>query len=139
MAERAPASRSLFGRGPSVTLGAMDLVRVFVYGSLKRGFLHHDVMRGARFVRRATVYGYCLRVVGQYPAMVPEPDGSVQGEVYGVTPEHLAALDEFEDCPDLYRREAVRLGDGSTAFAYTMTEHVTRGAPRVAGGLWSER
>ena len=58
----------------------MGSVRLFVYGSLKRGGRHHDELAGAVFLGPATtVPGYRLEPLGEYLALVsvppqPEPE-----------------------------------------------------------------
>lgn len=112
--------------------------RVFVYGSLKRDFEHHSVIRGARLVlERATVAGR-LYVAGRYPAVVLGGTGRVYGEVYVVTTEQLERLDEFEDVPHLYQRSVATADDGSEVIVYTMTAEAVRGCPLVASGEWRE-
>jgi len=114
-------------------------VTLFVYGSLKRGFANADRLDGAVFVRRArTAPGYRLHVVGGYPALVAAGGGVVCGEVYGVTVEHLAALDAFEGVPSLYERASVELDDGETAEAYVMSEARVSGYAIVPGDEWVE-
>jgi gamma-glutamylcyclotransferase (GGCT)/AIG2-like uncharacterized protein YtfP len=97
--------------------------RLFVYGSLRRGGRHHDRMREAEFESiGATSPGYELLRYGDYPGLVPaEGAGVVRGEVYRVSEMLLKHLDEFEACPDLYRREWVTLEDGSQAMAYLLS------------------
>jgi len=94
-------------------------VRLFVYGSLRKGERHHDRMRGAEFEGPArTTTGFRLIRHGDYPALVAGGEGSVEGEVYRVDAALLDELDEFEGCPELYRRERVMLDDGSFAETY---------------------
>jgi gamma-glutamylcyclotransferase (GGCT)/AIG2-like uncharacterized protein YtfP len=113
-------------------------VRLFVYGSLKRGLVHHDQLAAAVFESEAeTAPGYALYVVGDYPALVLDGGaGHVQGEVYQVGEELLAALDVFEDCPRLYQRVCVRLADGREALAYFMPGERVAGCPRLGGCRW---
>ncbi len=111
-------------------------VRLFVYGSLKRGELHHDEMAGACFVRETrTAARYTLLDVGPYPALVGEGDTAVEGEVYEVDAALLRRLDEFEEHPEVYRRATIELEDGARAIAYLF--RASAGDPRViAGGRW---
>jgi gamma-glutamylcyclotransferase (GGCT)/AIG2-like uncharacterized protein YtfP len=110
-------------------------VRLFVYGTLKRGFVREDLMAGAILEERATTQcGYALHDLGDYPALVAATEGTVVGEVYSVDPEHLDALDRYEGCPELYRRESILLQDGSRAEAYVMSADRVRGHPRIDGG-----
>lgn len=91
---------------------------LFVYGSLKRGARHHDELMAARFLATArTAPRYSLSSHGEYPALVPGAE-VVSGELYEVTPELLERLDEFEGCPEFFRRASVSLEDGREAMAY---------------------
>ncbi len=115
-------------------------MRLFVYGSLKRGFRHHEQLRGAECLGEArTAHGWSLRLQGEYPALVREGAGVVHGEVYSASARLLERLDAFEDVPHLYQRVEVDLSDGSRAQAYAMSHEAVRDAPVVAGGCWIER
>ncbi len=119
----------------------MSPVLVFVYGSLKRGFRHHDVLGQAVFLRELrTAPGFRLVRYGQYPALVPAPDapGSVAGELYQVDSGDLPRLDKFEDVPDLYQRDSILLEDGTPAEAYVISERRAALHPIISGGVWLE-
>jgi len=91
-------------------------VRLFVYGSLKRGGKHHDELAGAVWIGAvSTAPRYGVITSGGYPALVAG-SSSVSGELYGVTLDALPVLDAFEG-PG-YRRALVELVDGSQADAY---------------------
>src|SRR5438477_11415216 len=97
---------------------AVHPTRLFVYGTLKRGFPGEAHMNGSRFEGPATTgRGYALYDLGRYPAVVVIGQGTVTGEVYWVTREHLARLDEYEGCPSDYARESLVLAAGSLAEA----------------------
>lgn len=102
-------------------------LRLFVYGSLRRGGQHHEELRGSRFLGEArTTPGFALTTLGPYWALVPAPGqaSSVPGELFDVTEDLLLALDEFEG--DGYERGEVPLaasenhprGQPSSALAY---------------------
>lgn len=57
---------------------------------------------------RATLPDHRL-VFRTWVDVVPSPGDSVQGALYEIGARDLAALDEFEDCPTLYRRVGVRV------------------------------
>lgn len=73
-------------------------VLVFIYGTLKRSGSHNHLLEGASFVAEAvTESRYRLYDCGWYPAMVADERGvSIEGELWRVPSEMLAALDEFE-------------------------------------------
>lgn len=96
-------------------------LRVFVYGALRQGALHSWRMDSSSFIARGTVRGTLVKI-DWYPGLVLGGESKVLGEIYQVTPEVLAALDEFEgvgvaeERDGEYRRTTaeVTLSDGST-------------------------
>ncbi len=88
-------------------------MKLFIYGTLKRGGSNHAYLAGQKFLGPArTAPGYTLYSLGDYPGMVAhatDRDG-VQGEVWSVDAHCLAQLDELEGLVEgLYRREPVPL------------------------------
>jgi gamma-glutamylcyclotransferase (GGCT)/AIG2-like uncharacterized protein YtfP len=99
-------------------------VRLFVYGSLRRGERHHDELAGASLLGAiVTAPSYRVVDVAGYPALVPG-SAAVSGELYAVPPSLLAGLDAFEG--HRYWRGAVRLADGTDAEAYFLKEAYAR-------------
>lgn len=81
--------------------------------------------------------------LGEYPALVRGEQrtagtSGVCGELYEVPEERLPALDEFEECPDLYQRHRIQLADGATVFAYLLPEARAEGLEEIAGDTWLE-
>lgn len=97
--------------------------RVFVFGTLKRGFPNHDpAMRGATYLGEfRTVAPYPLLIAGRWfsPVMLPESGVGhrVTGELYAVDGDKLAELDRVESThlPDGYRRHAIAVECSETA------------------------
>mmetsp|Transcript_6689 Transcript_6689/g.21099 ORF Transcript_6689/g.21099 Transcript_6689/m.21099 type:complete len:162 (-) Transcript_6689:60-545(-) len=90
-----------------------DMQRVFVYGTLKRGFVNYERViapraAGARYVADATtVDAYPLFVdVYKVPYLVHRPGAGsrIAGELFEVDDATLAALDVLEGYPDRYDR-----------------------------------
>ena len=110
-------------------------MRLFVYGSLKRGQPHHRELHGARFIGPAsTAQAFALREIAGYPALVPG-DRAIAGELYDFTAQRLNELDEFEG--DAYVRQEIRLADGETVLAY-LASAPEAGLP-LAGSEWPAR
>jgi gamma-glutamylcyclotransferase (GGCT)/AIG2-like uncharacterized protein YtfP len=110
---------------------------LFAYGSLKRGFAHHDLMAEACFVSETeTASGYYLVLLGEYPALVEGGQDCVRGELYQVGPELLARLDQFEGSD--YERHAVRLVKEGLAEAY-FSRVSAAGLRKFAGQSWDHR
>lgn len=89
------------------------MIRLFLYGTLRRGGSAHHRMSGQRFLGDArTAPGYGLYRLSGYPGLVAVPDHAegVVGEVWEVDDAALAALDAYEGVPEgLYRREPLPL------------------------------
>jgi gamma-glutamylcyclotransferase (GGCT)/AIG2-like uncharacterized protein YtfP len=110
---------------------------LFVYGSLKRGFKNHHQLSGATFVSTArTQKGYQLLLAGEYPVLVESESGSVQGELFSVSSELLAALDAFEGSE--YMRKAVLLEGEVQAFAYVAAPHRAKAGVLLESDAWDE-
>jgi gamma-glutamylaminecyclotransferase len=85
---------------------------VFVYGSLKRGYALHHLLRSAEYLGPASTQPlYRLFDLGSYPGLVEWPEGlEIQGELYSVTPDVLQRLDHAEGVAEgLYARRPVLL------------------------------
>ena len=113
---------------------------VFIYGTLLRGQTSHHRMAGARFLGEAcTEPGYALVELGWYPGLVREGSRSIAGELYAVGPAALAALDDYEDHPDLFLRQAIRLADGSSAESYLLRPEHAGERRRIPSDSWRSR
>jgi gamma-glutamylcyclotransferase (GGCT)/AIG2-like uncharacterized protein YtfP len=88
--------------------------RLFVYGTLRQKQYAHRQLRGASFDTDAEVPGYHRVQRANGPAII-KGQGAVRGEVYRVDNATLQRLDAYEAN---YRREQVRLDDGTYAWAY---------------------
>lgn len=100
-------------------LPAVQMTKIFVYGTLKKGQPNYprmlDSANGkASFLGRAsTIDKFPLVIAGKYniPFLlnIPGQGHHVQGEVYSVDDQMLAFLDRFESTPDMYQRTLVKL------------------------------
>lgn len=119
------------------------MVKVFVYGTLKKNFPAHELMEevGAKFLSNAvTDCAYQLYDQGNFPGMVEEdgPTG-VHGELYEVPEAGLHLLDGYECVGQgLFRRAEIELADGTKALAYLYARPYCA-ALRVESGVWDER
>jgi gamma-glutamylaminecyclotransferase len=116
-------------------------IRVFVYGTLKRGGANHAFMAGQTCLGAArTPAGFTLYGLGGYPGMVRDTkdrDG-VTGELWLVDADGLARLDELEGVGEgLYERVTLSLApphDDEPVQAYLYRRSVAA-RPRV-GSSW---
>lgn len=89
---------------------------VFVYGTLKKGFLRHSALRNAKYIGEfKTSPNYLMYHVhppAGYPALVESESGKeIVGEVYEINQQILTDLDQIEGVPYLYRRAEIALQD----------------------------
>ena len=127
--------------------------RLFVYGTLMRGFDHpmaQLLSRSADFLGGATCRGR-LYLIKHYPGLVlsDDPDDIVFGELYRLRArdELLGEFDMYEACgpgfpePTEYLRRMlnVTLDDGSASEAWTYVYNwPVTGLPRIASGRFLE-
>lgn len=88
-------------------------MKLFVYGTLKRGGCNHALLQSQDFLGEAcTVPGYTLYSLGSYPGMVPDAldRHGVAGEVWSVDDQALRELDRLEGLAEgLYTRGVIPL------------------------------
>ena len=109
--------------------------KLFVYGTLMRGQANAHHLRSARFLGAArTVTAFTLVWWQRYPGLRRGGDTAVRGELYLVSPEALADLDDFEGHPTLFRRQSIDLAGGGAAESYLVPPGAGEGAPVIAGG-----
>lgn len=96
--------------------------RIFVYGTLKRGFANHALLHNATFLgeaRTRTAYPMVVHGTGFSVVIIPEPGigHRVVGEVWEVDDAQLAQLDKLESThlPTGYRREPIEVEMGPEA------------------------
>ncbi len=57
--------------------------KVFVYGTLMKGFNNHGLLKDAKFIGKAIISDYALYcVTPYYPGIVRQYGSAVNGEVY---------------------------------------------------------
>lgn len=85
--------------------------KVFVYGTLKRGYHNHYILENSKFVKDHTLSRKFLMLdSGAYPVLLNadiEYSGYPVGEVYEVDDETMARLDRLEAVGKLYDRKVV--------------------------------
>jgi gamma-glutamylcyclotransferase (GGCT)/AIG2-like uncharacterized protein YtfP len=114
--------------------GGID--RLFVYGSLMRGFPLHPLLRtGAEFVAPGCIRG-ALVDLGAYPGAVPAASGAVRGELYRVRRADLWSALDYAEGPQYHRAEVAVDVDGGraeVAFVYWYRGPLDRGVPIPSG------
>lgn len=82
------------------------VIRVAVYGTLKRGCSHHHYLRGARFLGEDRLANLRLYDLGSYPAAKRGPSARIDVEVFEISAARFTKLDRLEE----YRPAAPRTG-----------------------------
>lgn len=107
--------------------------RVFVYGTLMRGGVNHNYLKGARYLgRHRTEAAFSMVALPGYPGVRGGGATAIAGEVYEVGVATMTRLDRLEDVPREYVRDRV-----STPFGPAWIYLYRGGGGRpVAGGRW---
>jgi gamma-glutamylcyclotransferase (GGCT)/AIG2-like uncharacterized protein YtfP len=73
------------------------MTRIFVYGTLKRGYPNNPLLEGSAFLGEAVTVPTYRMVETSFPVIMPDPGGKpVAGEIYTVDDATLARLDQLE-------------------------------------------
>lgn len=104
------------------------MTKFFCYGSLKRDFSDHDMIRSKSvFIGEAkTESRYQLYEMCWFPGMVKvKKNGiNVHGELYEIIDdETFIELDRYEGVPSLFKRSTIILDDGQEAVAYLFNQN----------------
>lgn len=95
---------------------------VFIYGTLKRGFINAPHMREAQYLGEARTKESFFKMLAvadydyMYPAVITGGTCYIEGEIYDVSAPLMNFLDGFEGAE--YRRGEIQLEDGRTAEVY---------------------
>ena len=86
--------------------------KVFVYGTLKKGFGNHSLLKNAYFIGNATtIFKWVMVGKGKaFPYLIEEDDKKgkyISGEVYLVTNRELLTLDTLEGVPYHYIKQEI--------------------------------
>jgi gamma-glutamylcyclotransferase (GGCT)/AIG2-like uncharacterized protein YtfP len=89
-------------------------MKLFIYGTIKRGQCRADVMTGQKFLGSAKLVPmYKMFNLGQFPALVKMPGldngPMIEGELWEVDEDCIRRLDMIEGTPSFYRRQEVQV------------------------------
>lgn len=121
----------------------MRMIRVFVYGTLLRGESNHHVVAPFLYSCRPGFVRGRLYDVGEYPALILDPDGRrIKGEWLVVSEDGLRAMDRLEGYAgpgrdNDYDRVWVRDESGEPE-GWVYVWHESRGCPEIAADSWLE-
>ena len=130
---------------PTESTPTTSISLLFVYGTLLRGECREHVLASARYLGERTTRDEWTFVEchgGAFPALLPDGEQVVHGELYAVAPEHVRACDAIEGHPDFYRRTRITLDDGTECETYVLpTDFASRFAADtvIESGDWRNR
>jgi gamma-glutamylaminecyclotransferase len=88
-----------------------DRIYVMVYGSLKKDFHNHDLIKDSTFISETlTKDKYYMYSMGGFPAVTEErKSNKIQGEIYEIDLEHLSGIDCLEGNGSFYQRKEIKV------------------------------
>jgi gamma-glutamylcyclotransferase (GGCT)/AIG2-like uncharacterized protein YtfP len=99
-------------------------MRVFVYGTLKKGFHNALYLENARFLGEFTTDSiYSMYNFGTYPAVGEFGKTAIEGEVYEISQAQLESIDRLEWYPEFYQRVMIKTSFGG-AWMYVVSERL---------------
>lgn len=70
-------------------------MKLFVYGTLKKGYRLNSILKDSRYIGKGNLYG-TLHTNGFYPILTFNPKKTVYGEIYEVDKATLQLTDQIE-------------------------------------------
>ncbi len=111
------------------------MIRLFVYGTLKRGFHNAFYLQNARFLGEFTTSSvFSMYNFGNYPAVSDTGDTSIQGEVYEINQQQLESTDRLEWYPEFYQRVIIETSFGE-AWMYVVNRQLCTDKIKISG-IW---
>ena len=102
-------------------------MKIFVYGTLKKGFGNHYLLEESRFLGKASLTGnYRMISLDAFPMVVEsQEEYTIYGELYEIDKQTLVSLDMLEGYPHFYDRDVVTVIDdiGKSHDAYMYIGH----------------
>lgn len=109
-------------------------MKLFVYGSLKKGFALDFLLDNSEFLCSAKMKGFSLYSFGAYPGVkFTDSQQALFGELYEVSPLTISKLDEVENG---YRRELHMTTEGELVSIYVWKGVVPSWALPIPSGNW---
>ena len=81
-------------------------MKIFVYGTLRKGLGNHDYLKGAKFIQKAVLKDHIIYVSG-LPFLTFSQGKECVGEIYEVSSEQLSLIDSLEGHPNWYKRSDI--------------------------------
>lgn len=84
---------------------------VFLYGSLKRGQMNHNIVEKSTFIDCGiTEEHYNMYAYDNFPMLIEsEEESNIRGEIYEVSDEILESIDFLESNGEFYERKLIKI------------------------------
>lgn len=109
---------------------------VFVYGTLKKGYGNHSVIKaaGGEFVKTFTTKPiYTMISLGGFPGVIEKGNTAISGEIYRVN--NMKPLDNLEGYPKFYNR--IRIEAEGSPWMYVLdNSYSEQGYHKITNGKW---
>lgn len=99
-------------------------MKLFVYGTLRKGLHNNHYLKEAKFVGLAFACDFTI-AVNALPYLIQKKGSKAIGEVYEISEHTLASIDELEGHPHWYIRELINVHLETKTFqvfSYVMKE-----------------
>ena len=110
-------------------------MKLFVYGTLKRGQANHNILKPGKFIDTDAIEGWEMRSTMFFPAINEKKGVFVTGEVYEINPEILKKTDRLEGFPLHYSKKMVKTVGGHDVWVYYYKE-INRKLEVIKSGCW---
>ena len=129
--------------GAASAPAAEGKIKVFVYGTLRRGELRNRVLQSSEFLGDTkTAPIFTMLHLGAYPGVIKRGETPIIGELYSIDESTLRDLDRIEGHPTFYKREVVGLDNGESAWMYLLAPTYSATADMrsiIKNGDWVKR
>jgi gamma-glutamylcyclotransferase (GGCT)/AIG2-like uncharacterized protein YtfP len=110
-------------------------MKLFVYGTLKKGYQNSYYLKDAKFLGEFTTDPiFSMYSFGAYPGVSENGNTAIIGEIYEVDKKQLASIDCLEWYPHYYQRVKIETSFGEV-WMYVVNQQ--RCAGKIAtNGIW---
>lgn len=112
--------------------------KLFVYGTLKKGFYNHVLLEKSKFLgHHITGNEFTMVDLGAYPALLEEGTTPITGEVYEITSPIAHNIDRLEGYPHFYQRKEIDTPYGKARVYYMdSAEMFEKDVDVIEEGVW---
>jgi len=111
--------------------------KLFVYGTLKKGFSRNTILKDSSFIGDATTKpSFTMIDLTYFPGILEIGNTSIYGELYEVSDDTLQYCDVIEGHPDFYKRIEVELTNNTTAWCYVLDYTKYENPLVISSGKW---